>query len=161
MRGGFPNNTGTVEDRATTNVVTALDQPLTGGSVRSEVISGGLRLRFTPQDAGKNLMGPGQAGALFIAQGMKFATAKFDDFLDGSYRADISGIDVNQAFDLLAPGSRIAIYDPANPNPGGTEEGCTMVRRSATSSTATSIVPALLLLLGLALLMRRVRSEKA
>lgn len=152
--GLFANNAGTIEDRITTNVVAAIDPALTGGSVQSEPIDGGLRLRFTPQDAGKNFLGPGQAGALSIVQGTKLATAVIDDFLDGSYRAEVTGVDTTKPFDLIAPGSRSQLYNPANPNPnppGGMTGGCSAVPGAA----STPLFGGLLLCFALILLNRR------
>lgn len=157
--GLFPNNVGTIEDRITTNVVAAIDPALTGGSVNSEAISGGLRLRFTPQDAGKNFLGPGQAGAMLIAQGTKLATVAFDDFLDGSYRADVTGLDLTKPFDLIAPGSRAQLYNPANPNPNppGMAGGCSTVPGAASAP----LFGGLLLLSALLLLSRRRLSRES
>jgi MYXO-CTERM domain-containing protein len=142
--GLFPNNTGVIEDTLTTNVVVGLDQALVAAGVRSAPVSGGLRVRFVPQDIGKNLLGPGQGAALTFAQGRNLLSATVGDYLDGSYRADVSGVDVSQPFDVMLPGSRIRIFDPANANAGAGSGsgGCTVSPTTGPSPLALLLVAA-------------------
>lgn len=141
---------GIIEDRLTTQVVVGLDPEATVASVRRTGVAGGVRLRFTPQDAAGNLLGPGQGSAVSFAQGSKLFTPVVSDYLDGSYRADVTGIDSSQPLDLLIPGSRIKIWDPAD----GTS-GCSAAGRVATTTPATPL--ALGIALALLTLRRAVR----
>jgi hypothetical protein len=147
--GLFPNDTGSVDDRLSTNVVASLSQNLTTGSEQSQPLAGGISLRFTPQDSGKNLLGPGQAGALMLQQGNKLSSASFEDFLDGSYRVDVTDLNVNAPFNLLAPGSSIQIYPPT-----GTptmSSGCSMThKKDAGAAPLAALAPWLFVLLLLA-----------
>lgn len=157
---GLFKNKGIIEDRVTTSVIVGLDQKLTAGSVQSETISGGIRLRFVPQDSGKNLLGPGQGNALFFAQGSKFVTTPVSDYLDGSYRADVLGIDVKKPFDLISPAGRIELYNPGNPNPGvttGGGGGCSTTRGATGGSGTPGALGLLLGGLGLLAVLRRRR----
>lgn len=132
---GLFGNVGTIEDRVVHTVVTGLDQTRTNGGSRSEVLASGLRLRFAPQDNGRNLLGPGQGAAMSFFQGGKLLNFSVGDYLDGSYRADLLGVDTTKAVELTIPGSRIQIYNPANPNPGGdgggSSTGCSFSARPA------------------------------
>lgn len=140
-------NSDTIEDRLMTQVVVGLDPELTASSVRRTAVSGGIRLRFTPQDAAKNLLGPGQTAAISFAQGTKLFTPAVEDYLDGSYRADVTGFDTSQPLDLVIPGSRIKIWDPAD---GGL--GCSAAGHAIPAGRTATIA----LGLGLAgLLLRR------
>lgn len=149
---GIFGNSGTIEDRLITQVVVGLEQTLTAGSGRWTTIAGGIRIRVTPQDMVKNLLGPGQAGALRFAQGGKLFSPVVSDYLDGSYRADVTGIDTSQPFDLVAPGSRIKVWDPADGS-GGAAMGCSATGLAA--GGARDWTSALGLALALAALSRR------
>lgn len=151
---GLFGNTGTIEDRVIQTVVVGLDTARTNGGSRSEVLASGLRLRFAPQDAGRNLLGPGQGAALSFFQNGKLLPATIGDYLDGSYRADLTGADVSKPVELALPGSRIQVYNPANPNPGegGASTGC-----SVAAGPAPAPLAAPLILLAAALLLRRRR----
>jgi hypothetical protein len=159
---GQLGNAGTIEDRLVTQVVVGMDQTLTDGTERSVALStGGIRLRFTPQDAGKNLLGPGQAAALSFAQGSKAFAPVVSDYLDGSYRADVTGIDPTQPFDLVGPGTRVQIWSPDSGG-GGMSSGC-----SASASVGGGVgasgpgAASLLALVGVATLVRRRRPHRA
>jgi hypothetical protein len=107
-------SSGAIEDRLVTEIVVGMDQKLLEASAKAAALpAGGLRIRFTPQDAAKNLLGPAQGGALSFAQGSKLFFPTVLDYLDGSYRADVVGIDTTMPFDLVAPGSRVLLWNPA------------------------------------------------
>lgn len=155
---GIYGQTGIIQDRIATNVIVGIDQKLTAATVRSERLSaGGIRLRFTPQDSGKNLLGPGQGTIFSFAQGGKAATSSVGDYLDGSYRADVSGVNPDAPFDLISPSGKIEIYNPANPNPGDTggTQGCALASERAPSTTGPAAALALLGLYALARTLRR------
>jgi MYXO-CTERM domain-containing protein len=151
---GLFGNTGTIEDRIIQTVVVGLDAMRTSGGSRSEVLASGLRLRFAPQDAGRNLLGPGQGAALSFFQNGKLLPATVGDYLDGSYRVDLTGADAAKPVELALPGSRIQLYNPANPNPGegGASTGCSVATGPAQGTLAAPLV-----LLLCALLLRRRR----
>lgn len=156
---GLFGSTGAIEDRVSTTVVVGLDQKLTAATVRSEPLSsGGIRIRFIPQDSGKNLLGPGQGASLQFAQGTKLLAPTIGDYLDGSYRADVTGIDVTKPFDLISVGGRVQLFDPGNPNPGptSTASGCSVTHQPGSSSSAAA-----LLVVGVAAMLLRSRRRRA
>lgn len=157
--GLFPGNVGSIDDRVIGTVVVGLDQMRTNGGSRSETLASGLRIRFAPQDSGRNLLGPGQGAAMSFFQTGKLLSGAIGDYLDGSYRADLTSVDATKPIDLVIPGSRIQIYNPSNPSPGenigGTSTGCSA---SATRAPLGLNLGAPLLLLCSLLILRRRRA---
>lgn len=155
--GLFVGNVGSIEDRLISTVVVGLDQMRTNGGSRSETLASGLRIRFAPQDSGRNLLGPGQGAAMSFFQAGKLLPGTVGDYLDGSYRVDLTGVDATKPVELAIPASRIQIYNPSNPNPGDTGGGAsTGCSASATRAPLGGPLGApLLLLLSLLALRRR------
>jgi hypothetical protein len=157
--GLFVGNVGSIEDRLISTVVVGLDQMRTNGGSRSETLTSGLRIRFAPQDSGRNLLGPGQGAAMSFLQAGKLLPGTIGDYLDGSYRVDLTGVDATKPVELAIPGSRIQIYNPSNPNPGdnttGTSTGCSASATRAPLGLGAPHGAPLLLLVSLLALRRR------